>query len=55
VERDDFFAFGNKNEIARSAKSLSERLFKVKCALTEEMHRERDVNVLGILRHEIRN
>jgi hypothetical protein len=38
------FAFADKNEIARLAKSLMERLFKGKCALTKEMQRG-DVNV----------
>jgi hypothetical protein len=35
----------NKNEIARLIQLLLERLFKGKCALTEEMQREEDVNV----------
>jgi hypothetical protein len=34
----------NKNEIAQLAKSLLERLFAGKCALTEET--QRDVNVV---------
>jgi hypothetical protein len=40
VEKDDIFALANKNELSRLAKSLMERLFKGKCALTEEMQRE---------------
>jgi hypothetical protein len=39
VEKDEFFALANKNEIARLAKSLMGKLFKEKCALTEEMQR----------------
>jgi hypothetical protein len=35
MEKGDFFALANKNEIAR----LMERIFKGKCALTEEMQR----------------
>jgi hypothetical protein len=37
-----FFALANKNETARSAKSLMNRLFTEKCALTEEMQRDDD-------------
>jgi tetrahydrodipicolinate N-succinyltransferase len=46
VEKDYFLALANKNEIARLAKLLIERLFKEKCALTEEMQGE-DVNVVA--------
>jgi hypothetical protein len=45
-EKDDFFALANKNEIARLAKSLMNRLFKGKCTLTEEMQSDDDVNVV---------
>jgi hypothetical protein len=40
VEEDDFFALANKNVIAGLAKSLMQRLFKGKCALTEELQGE---------------
>jgi hypothetical protein len=36
----------NQNEIARLAKSLLEGLLKEKYAVTEEMQREEDVNVV---------
>jgi hypothetical protein len=45
VEEDDFSALASKNEIVRLAKSLIERLFKGKCALTEEMQGTEDANV----------
>jgi hypothetical protein len=46
VEKDGIFALANNNEIARLAKSLIERLYKGKRALTEEMQREENVNVV---------